>query len=50
MIDERYQIVKAAKTRKNTVSKLIIDNWDHALEIIKTDVERKTDEMTRRQI
>ena len=42
--------MKAAKTRKNTVSKLTIDNWDHALEIIKTDVGKKTDEMTRRQI
>jgi hypothetical protein len=38
--------VKAAKTRKNTVSKLIIDDWDHAIEIIKTDVVRKTDEVT----
>ena len=50
LIDERYQIVKAAKTRKNTASKLIIDNWDHALKIIKTDIGKKTDEMTRRQI
>jgi hypothetical protein len=38
--------MKAAKTRKYIVSKPNIDNWDHALEIIKTDVERKTDEVT----
>ena len=31
--------MKAAKTRQNVVSKLIINNWDHILEIIKTDVE-----------
>ena len=37
--------MKAAKTRKDTVSKPIIDEWDHAIEIIKTDVERKTDEV-----
>ena len=45
LINESPQIVKAAKTRKNTVSKLIIDNWDDALEIIKTDVVRKTDKV-----
>ena len=28
------------------MSKLIIDDWDHAIEIIKTDVVRKTDEVT----
>jgi pantothenate synthetase len=38
--------VKAAKTRKNTVSKLIIDDWGYAIEIIKTDVVRETDEVT----
>jgi hypothetical protein len=46
LIDERFQIVKAAKTRKNTVSKFIIDDWDHAIEIIETDVVRKTDKVT----
>ena len=38
--------MKAAKTRQNIVSKLIIDKWDHALEIIKTDVARKPDKVT----
>ena len=37
--------MKAAKTRKNIVSKPTIDNCDHALEIIKTDVARKTDKV-----
>ena len=37
--------MKPAKTRKNIVSKPTIDNWDHALEIIKTDVARKTDKV-----
>ena len=37
--------MKAAKTRKNIVSKLTIDNWVHALEIIKTEVARKTDKV-----
>ena len=37
--------MKAAKTRQNIVSKLTIDNWDYILEIIKTDVERKTDKV-----
>ena len=46
LIDESLQIVKAAKTRKNTVSKLIIDDWDNAIEIIKTDVVKETDEVT----
>ena len=38
--------MKAAKTRQNTVSKPIIDNWDKILKITKTYVERKTDEVT----
>jgi tRNA 2-selenouridine synthase SelU len=42
---EKYQIVKAAKTRQNAASKLAIDNWTHILEIIKNDVEEKTDEV-----
>jgi hypothetical protein len=46
LIDEKFQIVKAAKARKKTVSKLIIDDWDHAIEIIETNVVRKTDEVT----
>ena len=37
--------MKAAKTRQNVVSQLTIDNWDHILEIIKTNVERKTDKV-----
>jgi hypothetical protein len=45
LIDERFQTVKAAKTNQNTGSRHIIDDWDHAIEIIKTDVERKTDEV-----
>jgi hypothetical protein len=45
LINKRFQTVKAAKTRQNTVSKLIIDDWGHAIEIIKTDIERKTDEV-----
>jgi hypothetical protein len=37
--------VGAAKTRQNIVSKLTINNWDYIIEIIKTDVERKTDKV-----
>ena len=37
--------MKAAKTRQNAVSKLAADNWDHILEIIKNDVEKKTDKV-----
>jgi hypothetical protein len=46
LINESPQIVKAAKTRKNTLSKLIIDDWGYVIEIIKTDVVRGTDEVT----
>ena len=43
---EKFQIVKAAKTRQNAGSKLAVDNWNHILETIKNDVEEKTDEVT----
>jgi hypothetical protein len=36
---EKYQIVKAAKTRQNAAFKLAINTWAHILEIIKNDVE-----------
>ena len=38
--------MKAAKTRQNNMSELIIDDWGHAIEIIETGVVRKTDEVT----
>ena len=38
--------MKAAKTRQNAVPKLAIDNWNHILELIKNDVEKKTDKVT----
>jgi hypothetical protein len=43
LINERFQTRRLS--RQKTVAKLII-NWDRTLEIIKTDVERKTDEVT----
>ena len=38
--------MKADKTRQNVTSRLIIDSWNYSLKIIKTDVVRKTDEVT----
>jgi hypothetical protein len=46
LTDVSFQIVKAAKTRQNNMSKLIINDWGHAIEIIETGVVRKTDEVT----
>ena len=45
-IDEKFQIVKAAKARPNAVPKLAVDNWKNILEIIKNDVDKKTDKVT----
>ena len=42
-ITEKFRIVKAAETRQNAMSKLAIDIWNHILESIKNNVEKKTD-------